>query len=150
MEERLIEFAQGTIRKLFEAEGVIEPIAIVARQNESPLFLAPDFSSPEAKDESFNKLIAIAEEEGSPCVIVIAEAWLLLVPLDQVDLTEVRPSTDPNRKEIVQVTSYRQDGSTFVTFAFIERPEAGRPTLGKWEVTTPTIDPATPPPEYLN
>jgi hypothetical protein len=121
--------------KIFNEAGEIEDPHwfVVKADGEVDVIVTPVFKF-ESPAGSYTNTVSLLhdlrksfQERGVVRCASVAEAW-------RGSNTTLRPSLDPERREVVQVIAEDRDGATILAFRDIVRPAVGKPYLGKLEL----------------
>ena len=140
LKQRFVEMVKNGAMENFSRDKEVRPVLLVIKQDAKgdtglvPIPLAP-LMNPDGKD-MVAKIIQTARM-SSPAVALVTESWMVKKECkpgqkpEDIN-TDVPPSEDPDRIEVVNIMFYFGMEST-MTSAEIIRPESGDPILANWK-----------------
>jgi len=138
------EYALNRLRKIFEAEGSLRPIAeIMVTRDPETREIGEDYVSlvmtPATDDfgarttEFFSRVIRqIIFDLDAVSYMFTSEVWMVRGPLEPM---KTQPADAPGRQEcLCVILEFKSDYSTKIYIAPITRPDENTVRLGEWEL----------------
>jgi hypothetical protein len=132
-----LNFIQASAETVFKINGSVAPAVIAEMKGCLPPMMIRCLDG-DTKQFFFDAQ-AMLEENGVDRAAKVGEAWVSEYPLGTTDFT-LRPSLDPNRKEMVYVVARERGGGGLSSMAYIMRPDGAPPYLASWERDMETND----------
>jgi hypothetical protein len=122
-------FVQDITEAIFKINGRVSPLVVAeAKERCVPaMFCCPDGNV----NRFFSSMQDLLEEQDIDRVAKIGEACVSEYRKDNIP--QLRPSLDPNRKEMVVVVARERGGGGLSSTACIIRPVSAPPYLASWE-----------------
>jgi hypothetical protein len=130
-------FIQAITDTIFNIDGNVGPLVIAEIKGRSDPLMIP--CSGGDVNRFFAQVQPMLEEHGVDRAAKVGEVWVSEYPKGTSNIT-LRPSLDPNRKEMVKIIARERGGAGLSSIAWIIRPAGSTPPyLAPWE-SVPTND----------
>jgi hypothetical protein len=124
----LFQIGLENAKHIFDDQGSVTPIWHAVPEHGDHMLIATPWSDDDEKDAAMDFLRYKFREEKVMRYVCVLEAWLVQAR-DPKTAFEIRPSTHPDRREVVRITAEDRDGSVLSGSYYILRPEHGPATL---------------------